>query len=130
MKQEIYKNLRNNSKKFELTPPDRVWNRLEYKLDRLQFERKRNWKNKVVYAISIAAVFIVIISFIGLLKQDAHEIGINTRSEFIVNRTMNLDEDSRQAYDVHTLNDFYSKMDNNKYHKNFKSLKVNLNPKG
>ncbi len=130
MKQETYNKLKNSSRKFEMTPPDRVWNRLEYKLDRLQFERKRNWKNKIVYAVSVAAVFIIIISFISLLKQDAREIGVNNKSEFIVNKTMNQNEASQQAYNVHTLNDFYSKLENNKYRNNFKSLKVNVNPKG
>ncbi|HEB62214.1 MAG TPA: hypothetical protein ENI82_03585 [Bacteroidetes bacterium] len=130
MNEETYNKLKFNSQKFNLTPPDRTWNRLEYKLDRLQFEKNRNWKNKVVYVSSVAAVFIIIISFISILKQGAEEIGVDNKSEFIVNKMDNTVNAEQQVYNVHTLNDYYSKMENNKYRNNFKSLKVNVNPKG
>jgi hypothetical protein len=130
MKEESYNKLKFNSQEFELTPPDRTWNRLEYKLDRLQFEKKRNWKNKIVYASSVAAVFILLVSFISILKQDAQEIGTNSKSEFLVNKTIINKSIEQQVYNVHTLNDFYTKMENNKYKKYFKKLKVNPDPKG
>ncbi len=130
MKANLFKELQNNSKNFKATPPDRVWSRLEYKLDRAQFERKRINKNKLVYGISAAAVIIFLIAFIGFIKQDSTIISTDTKSEFIVSKSLDNNQGAQQAYDVHTLHSYYSKKENNKYQKHFKEIRVNPNPKG
>ena len=130
MKANLFKDLKNDSKNFKATPPDRVWSRLEYKLDRAQFERKRNNKNKLVYGISVAAVIIFLIAFIGIIKPNSAIISTDAKSEFVVSKSIDNTQSMQQAYDVHILHYYYSKMKNNKYEKHFKEIRVNPNPKG
>ncbi|HHH52811.1 MAG TPA: hypothetical protein ENK91_04075 [Bacteroidetes bacterium] len=130
MERKLFEGLKQDSKNYQATPPDRVWSRIEYKLDRAQFERKRNNKNKLIYGISVAAVIIFLISFISILKQDYNELGTDAKSEFIVNRSINNSSDLQQVYDVHILHDYYSKIEKNKYQEHLKNLKVNPSPKG
>ncbi len=130
MKEESYKKLKFNSQNFKLSPPDRTWNRLEYKLDRLQFEKKRNWENKIIYAASVAVVLILIVSSISILKQETQENNINSKSKFIVNKKISTNDFEQQVYNIHTLNEYYSKMESDKFRSYFKKLKVNNKPKG
>ena len=130
MKDKLFDIIKNKASDLELNPPDRAWNRLDYKLDRLQFEKKRNWKNKMIYAASIAAVFLIIISSINFLSSGTREIKTNNKSEFLVSSSDNQNTIRQQAYNVHTLKGYYSKYKKQHYRNHIKNLKVNNKAKG
>jgi len=123
MKRELLENIRKSSNNATLEPPSRIWNRLEYKLDRYEFDKKKNRKNKLIYLSSIAAVLITIISLIGFLKQDSFQYNIDNKSEFILDNYNNSNANS-QVYDVHILHNAYSKQMVKTVYE-FKELKVN-----
>ncbi len=122
MNKELLVNIKNSSQKATLNPPSRIWNRLEYKLDRYEFEKKKNRTNKLIYISSVAAVLITIISLIGFLKQDTYQDDTNAKSALIIDNYNGIN-DKNQVYNVHMLYDIYSKMDGDiKY--DFKEIKV------
>ncbi len=122
MNKELLNNIKNSSQKATLDPPSRIWNRLEYKLDRYEFEKKRNRTNKLIYISSVAAVLILIISLISFLKQDTYQNDIDTKSVLIIDNYNDLNS-KNQVYNVHMLYDVYSKMEGNiKY--DLKEIKV------
>ncbi len=123
MKRELLENIRKSSNNATLEPPSRIWNRLEYKLDRYEFDKKKSRKNKLIYLSSIAAVLITIISLIGFLKQDSFQYNIDNKSEFILDNYNNSNANS-QVYDVHILHNAYSKQMAKTVYE-FKELKVN-----
>ena len=122
MNKELLNNIKNSSQKATLDPPSRIWNRLEYKLDRYEFEKKRNRTNKLIYISSVAAVLILIISLISFLKQDTYQNDIDTKSVLIIDNYNDLNS-KNQVYNVHMLYDVYSKIGGNiKY--DLKEIKV------
>ncbi len=122
MNKELLENIKKASQKATLDPPSRIWNRLEYKLDRYEFEKKKDRTNKLIYLSSVAAVLILIISLIGVLKQDTYQNNTNTKSTLIIDNYNDLNN-KNQVYNVHMLYDIYSKMDSDiKY--DFKEIKV------
>ena len=130
MDEQIFNKIKETSNTAKLNPPTRVWNRLEYKLDRIDLEKKKKQTNKIIYASSIAAVFIVIIFSISILKQNNKiQLSVNDQSTLIIEDFQN-ENIIYQAYNVHALQNSYSKIqrENNEY--KLKNLKVNLNPKG
>lgn len=130
MNEQIFNKIKKTSANAKLDPPTRVWNRLEYKLDRIDLEREKNWTSKIIYATSIAAVFIVIIVSISVLKKnDKVQLSVNDQSTLIIEDFQ--DENViYQAYNVHELQNSYSKIQGNKTEYKLKNLKVNFNPKG
>jgi len=123
MNRELLENIKKSSNNATLEPPSRIWNRLEYKLDRYEFEKKKNKTNRIIYMSSVAAVLITIISLIGFLKQDSFQYNIDTRSEFILDNYNDINSNS-QVYDVHILHDAYSRQLEKTVYE-FKELKVN-----
>ncbi len=102
---EKIKEISDNAK---MTPPDRVWNRLEYKLDRMEIEHSKNKNNKLVFVSSIAAVLIVLFGGIFLMKNEIVKPDIYQKSNMII---MNLEAktNNHQAYDIHHLKEYYSR---------------------
>ncbi len=123
MNRELIENIKKSSNKATLEPPSRVWNRLEYKLDRFEFEKKKNRTNKLIYISSVAAVLITIVSLISFLKQDGLRYDINDKSELIFD-DFDKSNANTQVYDVHILHNVYSKQ-MKKTNYEFKTLKVN-----
>jgi len=129
MKEELLNNIKDISKDAHLEPPSRVWNRLEYKLDRFEFEKKENRKNKLIYISSVAAVFVVIISLITYLKSDNKQIGVYANSRILIEEYQKNDI-TQQVYDIKVLNKYYSNLKQDKYTSKLKALKVNFQRKG
>lgn len=123
MKKELIDNIKKSSEKAELSPPDRIWNRLEYKLDRFEFDKKKERNNKLIYFSSVAAVLLLIISLIGFLKEDSFQYSINTQSTVIID-DVNYNDAEHQVSNVYILHELYSQQEDRlKY--DFKQLKVN-----
>lgn len=129
MDEKLLNKIKLSSEKAQITPPTRVWNRLEYKLDRFDFEKKKNRTSRFIYASSVAAVFIFIISLIFVLKSDTQKLSINDKSNIIVEGFHDNNTDY-QVYNVHALKNYYSKLKNENQRNKFYSLKVNHSPKG
>ncbi len=117
------------SKNATMTPPDRVWNRLEYKLDRMEIEHNKNRNNKLVFTSSVAAVLIVLFGSIFLMNNEITEPDIYQKSNMII---INLESktNTHQAYDIHHLKEYYSKYQIKEEALKPKKLLVNHNPNG
>lgn len=129
MDEKLLNTIKLSTENAQIEPPTRVWNRLEYKLDRFDFEKKKNRTSRIIYASSVAAVFIFIISLIVVLKSDTQKLSINDKSNIIVEGFHDNDTEY-QAHNVHSLKDYYSKLINENQKNKFYNLKVNPNPKG
>ncbi len=123
---EKIKEISNNAK---MTPPDRVWNRLEYKLDRMELEYNKNRNNKLVFVSSIAAVMIILFASIFLMKNEIGEPDIYQKSNMII---INFDTkaSNHQAYDIHYLKEYYSRYQIKEEALKPKKLIVNHTPNG
>ncbi len=117
------------SKNAKMTPPDRVWNRLEYKLDRMEIEHNKNRNKKLIFTSSVAAVLIVLFGSIFLIKNEIEEPNIHQKSNMII---MNLEPrtNTHQVYDIHYLKEYYSKYHIKEEALRPKKLLVNQNPNG
>ena len=128
MNEELFDKIRQKSEQYRLDPPKRVWNRIEYRLDRYDFNRKDEWRRKLLFASSVAAMIIFIVAAIFVLKQDG-EPSANQRSAMLL-ISNNVDAAaSNQVYNVHDLNGYYDKLKVNENSYANKKIKVNYKHK-
>jgi len=124
MDEKLLNELKMKSDNFRLDPPSRVWNRLEYKLDRFELSKKERSRGIMLYLSTVAAVFITVIAIVFLIKSDVKEISSFERSEIIIEINSNSDNNA-ETYNIHKLKSYYNKIDNSKYQNSNNSLKVN-----
>lgn len=124
MDEKLLNELKMKSDNFRLDPPSRVWNRLEYKLDRFELSKKERSRGIMLYLSTVAAVFITVVAIVFLIKSDVKEISAFERSEIIIESNSNSDNNA-ETYNIHKLKSYYNKIDNSKYQNSNNSLKVN-----
>jgi len=109
MSDEILNKMKEQSKNFRSVPPERVWNRLEYKLGDYELKRRREFKRKISYLASSAAIVVLITAVISLLKSDLKEIDIFEQSSIIIESPAGT-QTGRQTYNIHQLKEHYQKL--------------------
>lgn len=124
MDEKLLNELKMKSDNFRLDPPSRVWNRLEYKLDRFELSKKERSRGIMLYLSTVAAVFITVVAIVFLIKSDVKEISSFERSEIIIECNSNSDNNA-ETYNIHKLKNYYNKIDNSKYQNSNNNLKVN-----
>jgi hypothetical protein len=126
MDEKLLNELKMKSDNFRMDPPSRVWNRLEYKLDRFELSKKERSRGVILYISTIAAVFVTVISIVILIKSDVKEITAFEKSEIIIESNSN-SNNAVETYNIHKLKSYYDKIDLSKYQNSNNNLKVNTN---
>ena len=129
MTDETLNRIKMESNKYRLNPPDRVWNRLEYKLDRFELKKKEHSKSRILYLGSIAAVLVILIGIISLLKSDIRELSVYEKSEILIEE-MRSSDNMHEAYNIHKLKNYYDKLNTSRFKNNSTSIRVNTNIEG
>lgn len=124
MDEKLLNELKMKSDNFRMDPPSRVWNRLEYKLDRFELSKKERSRGVILYISTIAAVFVTVISIVILIKSDVKEITAFEKSEIIIESNSN-SNNAVETYNIHKLKSYYDKIDLSKYQNSNNNLKVN-----
>jgi hypothetical protein len=123
MNDKLLKELKMESENFRLDPPLRVWNRLEYKLDRFELNKKERSRGVILYLSTVAAVFVTVVAVVFLIKSDVKEISTFERSEIIIESNFN-SNNAAETYNIHKLKSYYDKKDLSKYQSRNNNLKV------
>ena len=129
MSDEILNRMKEQSRSFRSVPPERVWNRMEYKLDHYELKRKGEFRNKISYLISSAAVLVLITAAITLLKSDIKEISIYEQSSILIESPA-LTQPNRQTYNIRQLKEHYNKFSTDKYSDVDATIRVNTDIEG
>jgi len=122
MNEELFERIKQQSDGFRLEPPARVWNRIEYKLDRYAIRKRSKWRRKMHYAVSVVAVVIFTVMAILVLKQDKVTTVAHRCDLLIIDSGS---DNTKQVYNVRDLNEFYNKLKTNKYSSAMKKIRVN-----
>jgi hypothetical protein len=126
MTEEMLNRIITDSKDYSLEPPERVWGRLEYKLDRFELKKKEQSKGRRVFISSAAAVIVIIVGIIGLIRSEVRIINTNERSEIIIEDNLNHFKSS-EAYNIQSLKNYYDKLNTTKYRNVNSEISVNKN---
>lgn len=123
MDDKLLNELKMKSDNFKLDPPSRVWNRLEYKLDRFELNKKERSRGVILFLSTLAAVFVTVVAVVFLIKSDVKEISAFERSEIIIESNSN-SNNAAETYNIHKLKSYYDKIDLSKYQNTNNNLKV------
>jgi len=129
MTEESLKRIQMESNNYILNPPERVWNRLEYKLDRFELKKQEQKKGRFINMISAAAVIIILAGIISLVRSDISELSVNAKSEILIEDLIN-SEITREAYNIHTLKNYYEKLNTSRFKNQKTSIRVSSNIQG
>ncbi|MGE5356120.1 MAG: hypothetical protein ACM3PT_07765 [Deltaproteobacteria bacterium] len=119
-------NIRSKSNNYTLDPPERVWGRLEYKLERFELKKQERSKGRLIFISSAAAVIVIITGIIGLIRSEVRIITTNEKSEIIIEDNNNTYK-ANEAYNVHDLMEYYNRLNTTKYRNPNTELEVNNN---
>ncbi|MEZ4907491.1 MAG: hypothetical protein R2771_07590 [Saprospiraceae bacterium] len=122
MENDIFSKIKENSKNYTLEPPERVWNKLAFTLEKNEFKRKENSFRKIFAISTIAALFIIFFLVSNMVSNNTKEMTIMEKSELIIE---DFNNENFKTYNVHNL---INQLDNNKKLKDFENsnmLKVN-----
>lgn len=129
MTEDCIKKIKMESNNYRLNPPDRVWNRLEYKLDRFELKKQEQKKGRFVNIISAAAVIIILAGIISLVRSDISEFSVNEKSEILIEDLIDSGV-SHEAYNIHTLKNYYEKLNTSRFKNEKNSIRVSSNIQG
>ena len=129
MTEESLDRIKMESENFRLNPPERIWNRLEYKLDRFELKKQEQSRGRFIYIISAAAVIIILVGIISLIRSDVAELTINEKSELLIEDLINTDG-THEAYNIHTMKNYYNNLNTSRFKNNSVSIRVSSDIKG
>lgn len=122
MENDIFSKIKTKKDEYTLQPPERVWNKLAFNLEKNEFRKKEIFFRRV-FAFSTIAAMLVIFFFISkMVTSTQNNISVLENSNLIIEQENFIDS---KSYNVHML---IGQFDKNKKLKDFNSereIKVN-----